>query len=110
MPEPLPLPPGLVVLPAGALAVRNFAWLMLLVTGSQTWYLPAFSVTVSRADLPAGSVAVRFGAIVAPMIARACFFVPLFTTTNVTLPASNDVGDTVTFPSRTDTLTVVVPA
>src|SRR5262245_31710787 len=114
-PEPeLPVPPVPDVpvpdvpvpdfVPAGAFAVRNFAWLMLLVTGSHTWYLPAASVTVSRAVLPAASVGVFFGDIIEPMTASPCFFVPLLTTTNVTFPAVNDVGETVTLPSATETL------
>ena len=47
------------------------------------WYLPAASVTVRRAVLPAAMVGVRFGDIVSPMIASACFVVPLLTTTSV---------------------------
>src|SRR4029077_5212837 len=102
--EPMPpeLPPVPVELFAGALMVRNLAWLMLLVTGSHMWYLPAASVTIRRAVLPAAMVGVRFGDIVSPMIARACFVVPLFTTMSVTLPAGSDVVVNVTRPSSTE--------
>src|SRR5262245_20614290 len=60
VPAPLDDEPPLPVLVTAFFTISIVAWLMLLRTGSQTWYMPpAFTVTVNRALLPVASVGVR---------------------------------------------------
>src|SRR5262249_47923008 len=103
-------PPPSAELFGAALTVRNLAWLMLLVTRSHMWYLPAPTVTVSRTVFPTAIVGVRFGDIVSPMIASACLVVPLLATTRVTFPAGRAVVVNVTRPSDTETFSSVPSA
>ena len=87
-----------------ALTISIVAWLMLLRTGSQTWYMPTLTVTVSFTVLPVPIVAVRFGWRPVPMIASACERLPMLTATSVSLPGVNVFGETSIFPSRRVTL------
>ena len=80
-PVPLGVPPttmlllvdGVEVPPlafGAAFTISIVAWLELLLTGSQTWYIPAWTVTVSCADFPLPILGVLFAFKPVPMIAR----------------------------------------
>src|SRR4051794_25436975 len=113
--EVLPVEPGLLAdgvgrPPADALITSFVAWLTVLRSGSHIWYVPALRVIVSRAVFPIAIVGVRFALRPVPTISSACDVLPLLMATNVSVPAGNDAGDTLIFPSRIVTLAWVEPA